>query len=103
MLTDEEQIVVALRIPRGNRGDAVALSPTGRAVGFAGGDATLSVAAAGRGSPALTHRGELARAALRRSLRSCHERWPERLRRQDDGGGGVEASMFASLERRRMW
>ena len=37
--------------------------------------------------PTSTHVGELRRAALRRSMRACRERWPERpLRRAGDVG-----------------
>ena len=32
--------------------------------------------------PTSTHVGELRRAALRRSMRACRERWPERLLRR---------------------
>ena len=103
VLTDEERIMVVPCIPRGDRSDVAVPSPARCAVRLAGGDPTLPVVVVDRGSSASSWWEELARATLRRSARACLERWPERLRRRDEGGGGAEISTFASLERRRMW
>ena len=40
--------------------------------------------------PTSTHVGELRRAALRRSMRACRERWPERLLRRAGEVGASE-------------
>ena len=49
--------------------------------------------------PTSTHMGELRRAALRRFMRACRERWPERMLRR---AGGVGASRLRLGERSSM-
>ena len=49
--------------------------------------------------PTSTHMGELRRVALRRSMRACRERWPERLLHR---AGGVGASGLRLGERSSM-
>ena len=86
--------MAALRIPKGKGDGAVApsLGGTGAAVdGGAGADGAgarddevvaPSAATLSCDMPTSTHVGELRRAALRRSMRACRERWPERLLRR---------------------
>ena len=86
--------MAALRISMGKGDDAVApsLGGTGAAVdGGAGADGAgacdVEVVASSTVTlscdmPTSTHVGELRRAALRRSMRACRERWPERLLRR---------------------
>jgi hypothetical protein len=75
MLAEATYAVVAPRRPRGNRGPKTERSPVGAAV----------VSLVGMS------RCEATRAACRRSIRACRERWPERRRRRGarsihDGG-----------------
>ena len=46
-----------------------------------------------------THVGELRHAALRRSMRACHERWPERLLRRagEVGVSGLRLGEMTSM------
>ena len=73
--------------------------------GVAGADArddkavAPSIATLSRDMATSTHVGELRRAALRRSMRACRERWPEHLLRRV---GEVEASGLRLGERSSM-
>ena len=83
--------MAALRILKGKGDGAIApsLGSTGAAVDDGGGadgagacdDEVVAPSAAMLtcDMPTSTHVGELWRAALRRSMRACRERWPERL------------------------
>ena len=83
--------MAALRIPKRKDDGTVApsLGGTGAAVGGgasangtgARGDEVVAPSAATLSwdMPTSTHVGELRRAALRRSMRACRERWPEHL------------------------
>ena len=88
-----------LGIPKGKGDGAVApsLGGTGAAVAdevVAPSSVTLSC-----DMPTSTHVGELRGAALRRSMRACRERWPERLLRR---AGEVGASGLHLGERSSM-
>ena len=88
-----------LRIPKGKGDGAVAPSLGGSGAAFGGGAdigstgacggkvATPLAATLGYDTSASTHVGELSRATLRRSMRACRARWPERLLRRVDGAG----------------
>ena len=103
--------MAALRIPKGKGDGAVApsLGGTGAAVdGGAGADGAgarddevvaPSAATLSCDLPTSTPVGELRRAALRRSMRACHERWLERLLRR---AGEVGASGLRLGERSSM-
>ena len=103
--------MAVLCIPKGNGDGAVApfLGGTGAAVGGGAGadgagacdDEVVAPSAATLSCdmPTSTHVGELRRAALRRSMRACRERWPERLLRRD---GEVRASGLRLGERSSM-
>ena len=94
VLTDEEYVVAALRIPKGNGDGTVApsLGGTEAVLGGGGGAATSSAMAADCEAPTSTNVGVARRAALRRSTRACRARWPERLLRR---GGGAGVSRLA--------
>ena len=100
-----------MRIPK-RKGDgvvALSLGGTGPAVdGGAGADGAgthddevvaPSAVTLSCDMPTSTHVGELRRVALRRSMRACRERWPERLLRR---AGDVEASGLRLGERSSM-
>ena len=86
--------MAVLRIPKGKGDDAVAPSLGGTGAVVEGGAG--AVGAGARDDEVVapsattlscdmqtsTPMGELRRAALRRSMRTCHERWPERLLRR---------------------
>ena len=86
--------MVALHIPKGKGDGAVAppLGGTGAAVDDGAGadgagahdDEVVAPSAVTLSCdmPTSTHVGELRRATLRRSMRACRERWPERLLRR---------------------
>ena len=81
--------MAALRIPKGKGDGAVAPSLGGAGAAVDGGagardDEVVAPSAATLccDMPTSTHVGELRRAALRRSMRACRERWPERLLRR---------------------
>ena len=103
--------MAVLRIPKGKGDGAVAPSLGGTgAVVDDGADAdgagarddevvAPSAATLSCDMPTSTHVGELRRAAQRRSMRACRERWPERLLRQ---AGEVGASGLRLGERSSM-
>ena len=100
-----------LRIPKGKGDGTVAPSLGGSGAAFGGGAGTDSARARGDkvatslaamlgcDTSASTHVGELSRAALRRSMRACRVRWPQRLLRRV---GGVVVSGLASGGRSSM-
>ena len=101
----------ALRIPKGKGDGAVMPSQggTGAAVDDgAGADGAgardyeavaPSAATLSCDMPTSTHVGELGRAALRRSVRACRERWSERLLRRADevGASGLRLGERSSM------
>ena len=101
----------ALRIPKGKGDGAVAPSLGGTRAAVDGGASadgagacgdevvTPSAAMLSCDMPTSTHVGELRRAALRRSMRACRERWPERLLRR---AGEVGVSRLRLGERSSM-
>ena len=103
--------MAALRIPKGKGDGTVApsLGGTGATVddGAGADDAGArddeavapSAATLSCDMPTSTHVGELRHAALRRSMRACRERWPERLLRR---AGEVGASGLRLGERSSM-
>ena len=103
--------MAVLCIPKGKGNSAVApsLGGTGAAVdGGAGADGAgarddevvaPSAATLSCDMPTSTHVGELRSVALRRSMRACRERWPERLLRR---AGEVRASGLRLGERSSM-
>jgi len=111
VLIDDAYVAAALRIPKEKGHGAVAPSLGGSGAAFGGGASTSSTGARvdevatplattlGCDTSASTHVGELSRAALRRSMRACRARWPERLLRWV---GGVGVSGLASGGRSSM-
>jgi len=103
--------VVALRISKGKGDGAVAPSPGGTRAAVddgAGADGAgarddevvaPSVATLSCDMPTSTHVWVLRRAALRRSMRACRERWPERLLRRagDVGASGLRLGERSSM------
>ena len=95
-----------LRIPKGKVDGAVApsLGGTGAAVDGGAGARDDKVVAPSAVTlscdmPNSTHVGELRRVALRRSVRTCCEHWPERLLRRagDVGASGLHLGERSSM------
>jgi hypothetical protein len=80
VLADEAYAVAVLCIPWGNRGSGIVCSLAG----------AVAVSLMG------VSRCEATRAARRRSIRACRERWPERRRRR--GAEGPAAFAWAGAE-----